>query len=52
MVMRYAVVTGRAESDQISSLRGAIKSHQAKHLASNGTHGFRAMARTMPVYIS
>ncbi len=37
MVMRYAVVTGRAESDQISSLRGAIKSHLTKHLASTVT---------------
>ncbi len=34
MVMRYAVATGRAEFDPISSLRGAFKSYTPKHLAS------------------
>lgn len=34
LIMRFAVATGRAEIDPMPSLRGSLKAHKTKHLAS------------------
>ena len=34
LIMRFAVATGRADADPMPSLRGSLKAHKTKHLAS------------------
>ncbi len=34
LIMRFAVATGRADIDPLPSLRGSLKAHKTKHLAS------------------
>ena len=51
LIMRFAVATGRADIDPLPSLRGSLKAHKTKHLASTvDPKQVGRLLRTMDAY--